>query len=194
MIYLLRHGEKIWNKQGRRQGWKDSPLTKKGCSQATANGVRLRKLLANGDAVKMYSSPQGRAWQTAVLVAEEINYPVNDILLENSLREISFGDWEGMTEPEVADRFPREWAKRNSDTWNNACPNGESYRDLRSRLEAWIRLTKLGETSIIVCHGQTSKVFRGIYAGLQPNEVAALSQPQSNFFELANGAIREVLE
>jgi len=119
MIYLLRHGETIWNKQGRRQGWKDSPLTKKGCSQATANGVRLRKLLANGDAVKMYSSPQGRAWQTAVLVAEEINYPVNDILLENSLREISFGDWEGMTEPEVADLFPREWAKRNSDTWNN---------------------------------------------------------------------------
>ena len=73
-LYILRHGETIWNRQGRYQGRKDSPLTQKGRQQA----VRQRKLLNAIETLprKVFVSPLGRTVETARLaVAAETPTP-----------------------------------------------------------------------------------------------------------------------
>ncbi|MBL8705407.1 MAG: histidine phosphatase family protein, partial [Rhodospirillales bacterium] len=65
MIYLLRHGETLWNAEGRIQGQRDSVLSPRGERQASAMGRRLAGLLNGRADVALVSSPLGRTRQTA---------------------------------------------------------------------------------------------------------------------------------
>ena len=74
IIYLIRHGETTWNREGRVQGHLDSPLTERGIAQAKAAGRTLRPLL-NGENFLLLTSPLGRARQTAALVLRQLGEP-----------------------------------------------------------------------------------------------------------------------
>jgi len=115
-----------------------------------------------------------------------------DIRLDPALRECSFGDWEGLSETDIAAQYPDEWAARSVDKWNTRPPGGESYADVEDRVINWLGSAKLPERSIVVCHGQTSRVLRGVYGGLTCDEMFALSETQDGFFELSNGQIRQI--
>ena len=84
-LYILRHGETIWNRQGRYQGRKDSPLTQKGRQQA----VRQRKLLNAIETLprKVFVSPLGRTVETARLAVTFVDHPIVD----DGLQELNFG-------------------------------------------------------------------------------------------------------
>ena len=69
VIYLLRHGETEWNRAGRIQGHRDSPLTDRGRTQARATGERLRRLIADWPDFRLIASSLGRCRETAGLVA-----------------------------------------------------------------------------------------------------------------------------
>ena len=90
-LYILRHGETLWNQQGRLQGQKDSPLTDKGRQQALAQGEVLRSVKSLPHIV--FVSPLGRTLTTANLAAPFIKTHVKD----PRLLEINFGAWEGAT-------------------------------------------------------------------------------------------------
>lgn len=81
IIKLYRHGETVWNKEGRLQGWLDSPLTEYGKAQA-------KKQLEQVELV--FSSDLGRAVETAKLM-----FPQVLLLTDQRLREIYLGDWQG---------------------------------------------------------------------------------------------------
>ena len=81
IIKLYRHGETVWNKEGRLQGWLDSPLTEYGKAQA-------KKQLEQVELV--FSSDLGRAVETAKLM-----FPQVLLLTDRRLREIYLGDWQG---------------------------------------------------------------------------------------------------
>ena len=83
IIKLYRHGETEWNKEGRLQGWLDSPLTEYGKTQA-------KKQLEQVELV--FSSDLGRAIETAKLM-----FPQAKLLTDQRLREIYLGDWQGKT-------------------------------------------------------------------------------------------------
>jgi probable phosphoglycerate mutase len=125
--------------------------------------------------------------QTASKVVEELGLSSDIIECESRLMECNFGLWEGLTEAEIKRRFPGEWAARASDHWNTPAPAGESYADVNARVLAWYRGTSLAEATIVVCHGLTSRVFRGIYSGLSEQAVFELPEPQNGFFEMRNG-------
>ena len=95
-LYILRHGETLWNQQGRFQGQKDSPLTDKGRRQALAQGEVLRSVKSLPHIV--FVSPLGRTLTTAILAAPFIKTHVKD----PRLLEINFGAWEGATRDAVA--------------------------------------------------------------------------------------------
>lgn len=80
-LYILRHGETVWNRQGRYQGRKDSPLTEKGRQQA----VSQRKLLNAIETLprKVYVSPLGRTVETAQLAVTFVDHPIADDRLQN---------------------------------------------------------------------------------------------------------------
>jgi len=186
-IYLLRHGETEWNTQKRKQGHRNSPLTERGCTQAAENGRRLKPRVSIDRPLAVISSPLGRAMQTASKVVEVLGLSPNIIECEDRLMECSFGLWEGLAEAEIKRQFPHEWAARSLDRWNTSAPDGESYADVNARVSAWYRELSREETTIVVCHGLTSRVFRGIYLGLSEQEIFELSEPQDGFFELRDG-------
>jgi len=87
-LYLIRHGETLWNRARIFQGKQDSPLTDIGIAQAIALGEYIKKEEIEVDEV--FSSPLGRAFDTAKLVFSE-----KEIISDWNLAEMAFGDWEG---------------------------------------------------------------------------------------------------
>src|SRR5690349_5142837 len=102
-LLVVRHGETTWNREGRIQGHRDSPLTGRGLAQARATAARL----AGERAGALYSSDLGRAQQTAREVAAATALPVR---LDDGLRERAFGILEGLTWEEI-DRDHPEHAR-----------------------------------------------------------------------------------
>nr|MCW1951852.1 histidine phosphatase family protein [Octadecabacter sp.] len=89
-LYILRHGQTVWNAEDRMQGWLNSPLTPKGEADAARQGEILRSIdLAGFD---FWSSPSGRAIQTAGIACGPLAEAVHTDI---RLREIGVGDWAG---------------------------------------------------------------------------------------------------
>lgn len=101
-LYLARHGETAWNIEQRVQGWEDSPLTEIGIRQAEALADRL----AHVPLVAVYSSDLGRAKHTAQIVATRHNLVVQAM---PAFREMSWGEWEGLTWQQMQARNPDLW-------------------------------------------------------------------------------------
>ena len=187
IIYLFRHGETEWNTEGRRQGHKNSPLTFRGKLQAKNNARCLQQNSCLIEPPIVYSSPLGRAKDTAIIIANELGISTNSIIFDDRLMESSFGKWEGLTDYEVAARYPDSWKARTVDRWNTRPPFGESYADVNSRVGEWYNEVDLLLPTIVICHGLTSRVLRGIYLGLSHQEVFELKEPHVGFFKLSDG-------
>lgn len=187
MIYLLRHGETVWNTERRLQGRRDSPLTARGIGQARGLGRLLASHIDAPAGCRIIASPLGRAWQSAVLVAHELGQPPQRIELEDRLVELAYGAWEGLTIEEIKQRHAGDWRRRSADRWNQAAPGGETCAELEARVAGWLAETPDGEPLVVVCHGVTSRVLRGHYSGLPRDETLDLDEPQDGLFRLAGG-------
>ncbi len=191
-IYLLRHGETIWNREGRLQGRADSPLTERGRAQARAMGDRLALELAGGAAARLVSSPLGRAQQSAALVAERLGRPLTDIEIEPRLAEIAFGVWDGLTMAEIERDHGEAWRRRAADRWTVATPGGESFEAAAGRVAPWLAAIGEGDLVVAICHGALGRVIRGAYGRLQPLDTLALDEPQDALFRLSGGLIERL--
>jgi probable phosphoglycerate mutase len=170
-LYYIRHGETEWNAAGRFQGWRDIPLNHTGRAQATQAGEILRDLFARDRldraALPFIASPLGRARETMELLRASLGAPREGYALEERLRELGFGRWEGMTLAEMAADDPAIFEARNADKWGVASPDGESYVDLQARVAGWLEsLTQDAvQDAVVVAHGGTMRalmVARGV--------------------------------
>ncbi|MGJ7913085.1 histidine phosphatase family protein [Neobacillus sp. LXY-1] len=128
-IYLTRHGETLWNTEKRLQGWKDSELTEKGVNSA----LRLGDRLFNTEFNAIYTSPSQRAFQTAKYIAGERNIP---IFMEENLKELYFGAWEGRNEADIEQNYKNEYYNfwNLPHLYNHKLHQGESLTDLKRRV------------------------------------------------------------
>src|SRR5215470_8716102 len=98
-IYYIRHGETEWNAIGRLQGTQDVPLNEMGVKQAGEAGAILADLLIRDGreaaSVAFVSSPLGRARTTMELVRGTLKLPLHAYAIDDRLREIGYGAWEG---------------------------------------------------------------------------------------------------
>lgn len=166
-IYLVRHGETVWNVEKRLQGWKDSPLTENGLR----NAERLAERLDGTRIDRIFSSDQKRALTTAQIIAKDRSIPI-EIL--SSLRELNFGSWEGMTISEIEDKYPLEYNtyKNNPDKYIST--DGESIGQLFDRAaKALKHIQSCGEENVlVVTHGVTIRVLMTIVSGQGMNGFA----------------------
>ncbi len=145
---LWRHGQTTWNLERRYQGQTDIPLDDTGMAQAERAARRLATL--HPDA--LFSSDLSRAQQTAGALAKLTGLPVT---LDKDLRERSGGDWEGLSDAEIRERYPAERA-----TWNP--PNGEPTPVIADRVAG--ALTRIADTldegqlAIAVGHGAALRI------------------------------------
>jgi len=132
LLFLFRHGETDWNREGKLQGHTDTPLNATGLAQAQALAERLRPHRL--DAVM--SSDLARAWTTARIVAEGLGVP---LISEPGLREANIGEAEGLYWPEVKNRFGETLTERWFTDDDAAFPGGETGLETRSRGLAALR-------------------------------------------------------
>lgn len=92
-IYLMRHGETEWNREGRLQGQRDIPMNRNGIMQMERLGERLKEQSFCVD--QIIASPLARAGQSAEIVAEKIGFS-GKILTDEAFIERSFGKAEGV--------------------------------------------------------------------------------------------------
>ena len=195
MIYIVRHGQTAWNLLKRKQGQKDSPLTVKGIEQAHSIANLLRKDTSNHElsSFKIVISPQWRCQQYASIICELLDLKFTDCVLEDNLREHSFGLWEGKNEEEIETCFPgflkRRYKKENY--WSYIVPMGESYELLSERVSPVLKKYE-GKNVIYVCHEMVSKVMRGNLMNLDPEDILSLNHKQDTIYCYTNGALRTI--
>ncbi len=189
-LYLLRHGETEFNVAGRYQGQRDSPLTARGRDQARRHGALLKTLIVEPEAWRLVASPLGRAMATARIVRAALGLPGDAIETDDRLKEMAFGEWEGLTPAEIQARHPEAWAARCADRWHHVRPGGESFALLAARVGAFLRDVH-GDT-IVVGHGGAGRVLRGLYGRLSEDQIVALDEPQDAIFRLTQGTIARI--
>jgi phosphoserine phosphatase len=158
-LYLTRHGETIWNTQKKMQGWKDSPLTDKGIKQARQLADRLSNVTLDG----IYSSTSNRAIATAEIIKGERSI---DVMKLDSLRELSFGCWEGKTFEENEKDTPEEWLTFWEKPHLFSSGTVESFNIVQQRMvEAIESIVKRhpSENICIVTHGIALKLLMNYF-------------------------------
>ncbi|WP_155592283.1 histidine phosphatase family protein [Lysinibacillus cavernae] len=191
-IYLLRHGETNFNTQGRYQGQLDSPLTERGREQVQQNARMLKTLIGNANDWQIVSSPLGRAMQSTAILCETIGYDVNNVEQDYRLTEVAVGQWAGLTMSEIQQTWPDLLTDTDVFNWYFRAPGGETYEAVVSRLTSFINDIHQTPKVIVVSHGLTGRILRGIYAGLNKEDALKLEVSQDVFFKLADKEITRI--
>ena len=178
-LILARHGETTYNMQARYQGQTDLPLSNAGQQQA----VRLASRLAQEEIHAIYASDLRRAWETAATVATSHGLPAH---ADVRLREMGFGEWEGLTYDEIQERYPQHLATWEADPLNIAPPGGETLTQVAARVQSFlddITRAHQEQTVLLVAHGGPLRVLFCLALGLSPQahwrfglSVASVSQ------------------
>ncbi len=188
-LLLLRHGETHWNRERRFQGHGDSPLTLVGLRQAEAYGHLLLDLVGRGDGWQVVASPAPRCLQTAAILCEIAGLPFSQVQTDERLREISVGTWTGRLKSEID---PALLSGKGTQSWVFRCPGGETHAQIVARLSSWLSERATGERLIVVGHGLTGRVLRGLYAKETPDSALAGDSPQDAVFRLSGGAVERL--
>ena len=170
MIYVIRHGQTDWNKEGRIQGQVNVPLNDEGVRQAweahdAIAGVKF-------DAV--FCSPLERTRQTC-----KIAYGGDDVIYDDRLMERDFGENDGVKRAEVD--FAAFWTPGSAE--HSAC--GESIDEMTARVVSFldeINSKYKGKDILIVTHGGVIMIMKAYFCGMPKD---------NNFLEylVTNGAV-----
>ena len=184
MLYLVRHGQTEFNAAGRFQGQVDSPLTARGNSQALNVAMKLRELV-DPQKTAIFSSPLMRAQTTAAIISRTLRVQ-SDVVLDPQLMEVRMGSWDGLTNAEIEERWPGARAGLAAGEWFFHAPDGETYSEMSQRVAEALREIRNSSSAskVIVCHGVTSRIIRGLHMGLQKSEMLELEVPQDAVFAL----------
>ncbi len=187
-IFVLRHGETEFNADKKLQGHCNSSLTSKGSDQARRVGTTLKQYVENRP-FRVYSSTLGRALQTSQIVCEELNYSYENLNKEPRLKEFSLGEWEQRTILSLEQEIPNLLAQND---WYLQAPNCETYESVRERLSSWLSDVAHDEDIVVVSHGLTGIVLRGLLLGMDYTQVWQQDLPQDAFFIIEDGRITRV--
>lgn len=184
-LYMIRHGQTDWNAELRMQGQKDIPLNATGRGQAEANGKKLRALI--GTTVSDYdfvASPLSRARETMQILRHAMGLTPGAYQIDERLREISFGDWEGHTLSELQAEWPDRLQARIENKWHFIPPgeDAESYEILSWRVGSFLK--SLTRPTVCVSHGGIMRAALRLYGGYSETDAADTSIHQDRILEV----------
>lgn len=192
-MFIARHGETVFNAAQRMQGQFHihTPLTRAGFAQADSMGAALSRWLGTGQALELWSSSAGRALQTLAIIVEHIGGDWHIAKHDARLQEIDVGSWSGRSYAELALDSPG-FLDMKSGLFSRFAPDGENYFDVAARLRAWLAdLSPLPTDRLVVMHGMSSRVLRGLLLDLAPDPVAGVpvapSLPQGSMVMIGGG-------
>ena len=174
-IYFVRHGQSEANAANLVAGWRDYPLTEEGVNQATKESQKIKRKFHIGGVI---SSPLMRAHDTAQIIAQGNNFPVEDIVLLDGLREKGYGELEGCISPEELRGVSDE---------NIVRAGGETFDVFAERVEQvnqqiLYHLAQVGISSslLIVGHAGFYRMAQCVSKGLPPSEMVNMEKPNNS--------------
>ena len=192
-IYYIRHGETAWNAEGRLQGAQDVPLNDLGRRQAAQAGSILAELFARDGRDKaslaFVASPLGRARSTMDFVRAVLKLPPGGYALDDRLREIGYGRWEGSTLAEMQAQDPELFARRQIEKWTMSPPGGETYASVQLRMRDWYN--SLLTDTVAVAHGGTARALMVALGIETPTSAADLIIEQGAVYVFCDGGLRK---
>lgn len=189
VLYYVRHGETDFNVEGRLQGRRDTVLNARGRRQAMDCGNVLADLFARdgrgAEDFPYVASPLQRARETMQLLRITLGLDPAAYDVDDRLMEISYGEWEGLTLPEIDVRVPGVLAKRDRDKWDFAPPGGESYRQLTARIGEWY--AGMTHDTVVAAHGGGVRALMALFNVLPREEATHAHVAQGVVYVFADG-------
>ena len=149
-LFLMRHGQTIWNEEGRYQGSRDIELTRAGIRQAKLAAKYLSKVNFS----KIYSSPLKRALDTAKILNKKSG---PGVIIRDDLVEVDFGKWEGLKFHQISKKYHDDYYNWLDDPYTNPPTDGESFARLSKRTTSEIgkiiNENEDGANIAVVSHG-----------------------------------------
>lgn len=186
LFYFLRHGEVVWNAEGRVCGSTDVPLSDMGRRQAQLLALRLKPISVEA----LYSSPLERALETARLIGGAIG---REPVVDQRLAELNYGTWEGMTFEEIKRATPAIYRAWDADPANLAPPEGETGVHLIERVMPFLaELAQRHQSGnvVVVCHKTVCRLLACQIMDVPLSEYrrhVALENAALNIFETREG-------
>lgn len=171
-LFLVRHGQSLWNLENRFTGWQDIDITEAGIEEAKKAGVALKKERID----IAFTSALIRAQHTLSIILEETGNPYIPVVMDKALNERSYGHLEGLNKAETAQKYGEEQVHTWRRSYDVVPPGGESLKDTYNRVipyfEAQILpLLKQGENVLIVAHGNSLRALIMYLEHLSPDEI-----------------------
>jgi len=179
-LFLTRHGQTDWNTAGRYQGQSDTLLNETGLRQAEQIAKRLAKETIHA----IYTSDLSRAANTAQTIAD---FHSLEIKKDSRWRELSFGDWEGMTYKEMSVHSPELFEAWMKDPRTISTPNGETLAQLAVRVKAAfdeIKDEHADQTVLVVAHSGSLQSLLAVTLGVDLNRYWQFRISQASLSEM----------
>ncbi len=171
-LLFVRHGETDWNKEGRLQGQRDIPLNAVGRGQAETAGRTLTGLAPDFARLDYVASPLARTRETMERMRRAMGLDADAYRLDDRLKEITFGDWEGLTWREVRARDAAGAARREAGKWDFVPPGGESYAMLLDRVRPVVEA--IDRETVMVSHGGVARALLALLCNVSTRQAAGL--------------------
>lgn len=150
-LWIVRHGETAWSASGQHTSVTDLALTANGEAVARTLIAPLAKI----DFVQVLTSPRKRARDTAVLAG------FSDAVPDDDLAEWAYGDYEGLTTPEIREKIPG-WS-----VWTHPSPGGETAEQVGARLDRVVARVRAADgKTLVFAHGHSLRVLAARWLGL----------------------------
>ena len=154
-IYLIRHGETEWSRDGKHTGVTDVSLTDHGRQTARS----LRPVLAREQFVLVLTSPLQRARETCELAGL-----AKDSRVEPDLMEWNYGDYEGLTTKQIQSARPG-WS-----VFHHGCPGGESPEQVAARADHMLAKVRATDGNVaLFAHGHILRVIAARWVNQPPS-------------------------
>jgi probable phosphoglycerate mutase len=177
-LVIVRHGETAWSAALKHTSRTDVPLTPAGRRRAAELAAVLGR-----DYTIVVSSPLRRARETAELAG--FDTPV----IDPDLREWDYGEYEGLTTPEIRAKDPA-WS-----LWRDGCPGGESPGSVAARVDLVLaRLRAAGGDALVFAHGHVLRVLTARWLGMEPAAGARFALEAGSVGVLGHERETEVIE
>ena len=193
VLYLVRHGQSEWNRIGRIQGRRESPLTGRGREQAVALGRMLRKVLPD-PGIDIVASPLGRAFETATIIAGELGRAASDVRTDERITDFDVGVLAGYPGWDtVAADHPELARLRLENPIHFQPPGGESGASVLARARDFLAAREAsGRDTLVVGHGVLNKFIRAAARGITGGDIIALGEDQDVVYRLHGATENEL--
>jgi enolase len=177
MLYILRHGQSLWNSENRFTGWEDIDLNDVGVNEANNVGQIFENL--NIDIKHIFTSKLCRAINTAKIIKKHIKSQTNIPIETQLLNERNYGCFTGLNKNDIKEKHGKDFLHNLRRSYDNRPDGGESLRDVVARVEGFCKLFLdkiIKENVLIVAHGNSLRALF-VHLGLK-------NESNINMFEI----------